>query len=196
MIGLSSARRIARCVTLGVACLLIAGCSHWRMGRTTCENPTCRDCAEGTCHPLICVPFEDYIRCLDEKFAAHEARRRANRSLRKCYDTLPSADFRDGYRQAFVDVALGGRGQLPAVPPERYWSTCYRTAGGHQRAQNWYAGYAAGASRAGGVCRYQFNDVPASGVPAFEEEPTHTQAVWQGPAGGSAPWTPTYPPQW
>ncbi|MGE0379125.1 MAG: hypothetical protein AB7Q45_27300, partial [Planctomycetaceae bacterium] len=190
-------RGLARTATVAAVCLLVAGCQLWNGSpNRSCNNGRCQDCADGTCGPLCCVSCEHYSRCIDEEFATFEAIRRANRSLRKCYDSTPSFDFKDGYRQAFVDVAMGGTGQVPAVPPERYWSTCYRTAAGHQRAQTWYAGYVAGAARAVTMCRYEFNDAPTSGVPQVEEEPSLLRSAGPIPAGAPSLWADEYPPQW
>ncbi|MBX3438796.1 MAG: hypothetical protein KF861_14980 [Planctomycetaceae bacterium] len=176
--------------------LLVAGCRLMgpAAGRAY-DVGACRDCDEGRCGPLCPIGCEHYSRCIDEGISSHEALRRANRSLRLCYDSRPSFDFRDGYRQAFVDVALGGRGQVPATPPERYWSTCYRTAAGHQRAQEWYAGYVAGTGRAMSLCRYQHNVVPTSGVPRLADESPTTPANWHPSSAAPSRWADELPPQ-
>ncbi len=153
-------------------------------------------CDSGECGPLCRLASgEYYSRCLDEQLASHEAVRRANRSMRRTYAEAPSFDFQDGYRRAFVDVALGGDGQVPSVPPERYWSTCYRTAVGHQLAQDWFAGYVCGAGRALSLYRYQFNEVATSGMTGLEET-AHLDTSWQVPAGPPSRWADEPPPQW
>jgi hypothetical protein len=81
-------------------------------------------------------------------------------------DQCLSCDYRLGYEQAYVDVAQGTDGQVPALPPANYWKVDARTAAGHQRAQQWFSGYAAGAAQA--RCRYEpFNEVASSGVPGY-----------------------------
>lgn len=186
---------VARVFAAVAMCVLVCGCHLWSGPRDrSCNNGRCQDCAEGSCSPLCCISCEDYTRCVDEKLSTHEAVRRANRSLRKCYASPPSFDFKDGYRRAFVDVALGGAGELPAVPPERYWSSCYRTAAGHQRAQAWYAGYVAGAARALAACRYQPNEVLTSGVPHVEADPALAGPI--GPGGPPSRWADESPPPW
>lgn len=72
-----------------------------------------------------------------------------------------SCDYRLGYEQAFVDVALGASGDVPALPPANYWKSCARSPDGHQKAQQWFSGYAAGASRAKAVYE-PFNQVAHS----------------------------------
>lgn len=75
---------------------------------------------------------------------------------------MASRDFSTGFVQAYVDVAEGGSGNTPAVPPERYWKRCNRTASGHGRAEEWFAGYRAGAQLAEAECNREFNQVPLS----------------------------------
>jgi len=61
---------------------------------------------------------------------------------------LMSADYKGGFRQAFVDVAHGSDGELPAVPPPVYWNTHFRNDSGQQRAECWFSGYRAGSAMA------------------------------------------------
>lgn len=103
----------------------------------------------------------EYCRDLDEMYARHRATRRAVVSLRQCYRNQ-NCDFRSGYVQAYVDVAIGGSGALPPVPPERYWKACRRDPEGHQKATDWFAGYAAGSQNALGSTWHAYNTVPAS----------------------------------
>ncbi len=153
-------------------------------------------CDSGECGPLSRLASgESYSRFVDEHFASHEAVRRANRSMRRTYAQAPSFDFQDGYRRAFVEVALGGNGEVPSVPPERYWSTCYRTAAGHQLAQDWFAGYVCGSGRALSLYRYQFNEVATSGLTGLEES-TDLDTFRQAPAGLPSRWADEPPPQW
>jgi hypothetical protein len=95
------------------------------------------------------------------------ARCLARADLRKLdNDQCLSCDYRLGYEQAYVDVAQGTDGQIPALPPAKYWKVDARTPEGHQRAQQWFNGYAAGAARA--RCQYEpFNEVASSGGPGY-----------------------------
>ncbi len=49
--------------------------------------------------------------------------------------------FADGFKAGYLDVANGGKGCPPVVPPKRYWSACYMTPKGQQAAQQWFAGF-------------------------------------------------------
>ncbi len=62
--------------------------------------------------------------------------------------TYIPADFKRGYIQAFVDVANGEAGDVPAVPPPRYWNTAFRSAQGRMAADRWFDGYRKGAADA------------------------------------------------
>lgn len=111
-----------------------------------------------------------YSRHFDDKRTTHHARHHARTALRTMGKT--GCDFRYGFEQAYVDVALGASGEIPPLPPERYWKKKARSPEGHQRAQNWFAGYAAGAEQA--RVRYNhFNAVAASGAPGYEQLDEH-----------------------
>ncbi|MCA9079480.1 MAG: hypothetical protein KDA58_02930 [Planctomycetaceae bacterium] len=85
-----------------------------------------------------------------------------------------SCDFRRGYEQAFEDVALGADGRIPPLPPSPYWKECARSPCGHERVQEWYAGYAAGANEAV-ACRGQSNYVYSAGVPDCDRRVTSSE---------------------
>ena len=57
-------------------------------------------------------------------------------------------DYKKGFRQAFVDVAHGSDGELPAVPPPVYWNAHFRSDAGQRKAECWFSGYRAGAAMA------------------------------------------------
>lgn len=134
--------------------------------------PGYTDCESDVCHPLYCLPTWHYLRCVDEKVTIHEAADRANLALQRDYPVAPSAHFCDGFGTAFVDIALGAHGEIPPVPPRRYWKLCYRTENGHAIAQEWFAGYAAGAARALSSRRAHDNNVASSGQTEFSTDPT------------------------
>lgn len=62
--------------------------------------------------------------------------------------TYMPVDFKRGYIQAFVDVANGEAGDVPAVPPPRYWNTAFRSAQGRMAADRWFDGYRKGSADA------------------------------------------------
>jgi hypothetical protein len=105
----------------------------------------------------------EYSRHCDEAAARSLAEKRAIVAIANCYPET-SMDFREGFAQAYVDVALGSDGTVPAVPPERYWKTCKRNPNGYCDANEWFAGYAAGSQRALASCWNAYNQVPSSGV--------------------------------
>jgi hypothetical protein len=144
-------------------------------------------CGAGGCGPIVCCESHCYCRRLDDCHTEMVARRCACELLtgREC------RDYRLGFTQAFVDVALGRTGQAPPVPPERYWSVCFRSACGQDRVADWYAGYREGAeialARCGGTCQ----TIPSSGA-AYQagtlRDPGLQGVGWQtgGPLGGPA----------
>lgn len=164
--------RLLRVATLASLLLITTlGCGSFRSSTDGMQNSmgldACTGCGQEDCHAGFCICTKDYVRCLDEKQAVHDAIARAKIAMRSDYASKPSKDVRAGYRDAFVDITLGASGELPPVPPERYWSVCYRTADGHARARDWFAGYGAGASRALATCRQRYNTIPSSGQAAF-----------------------------
>jgi hypothetical protein len=128
------------------ACLGLAGC-------TLLTRSKSGDCTE---------PHE-YSRHFDEHITRARAEKRAIVAISKCYPTC-DMDFKEGFVQAYVDVALGGNGELPPVPPERYWKVCERDPEGYYEADLWFEGYTAGAQRALGSCWHAHNQVRASGL--------------------------------
>jgi len=93
-----------------------------------------------------------------EAFAEFEARQS---------DTPPSPDCRDGFIDGFIDyLTFGGSGAPPVVPPRRYWNLSDRSPAGHSAVQDWFAGFAAGASEAMLSGLREQQTVPSSYVPA------------------------------
>ncbi len=102
-----------------------------------------------------------YCRQVDDCLAGITARKVARKHL--VHNTpadcpAPSCDYRRGYEQAYVDVALGSEGQIPPVPPAMYWQSGLRTPAGHAKAEEWYRGYSDGA-RTAMPLRGEFNHV-------------------------------------
>lgn len=85
------------------------------------------------------------------------ARRQARRSL----PSGCSRDFRAGYEQAFLDIAMGAPGIVPALPPAEYCGCEFRTVSGQQRVAQWFEGYSAGIQMAQ-QCRSEFLDIAVS----------------------------------
>lgn len=108
-----------------------------------------------------CGKHPKYCRFQDNVLTRHDARKLASQELSRCGKCKVSSDYRLGYEQAFVDVSLGGCGDVPALPPANYWTNCARTPGGHEKAQDWFAGYSAGAAAAKPIYE-PYNRVAAS----------------------------------
>jgi len=53
-----------------------------------------------------------------------------------------------GFRAGYRDVANGGEGCPPTMPPQCYWSVCYQNPAGQQKVQEWFRGYVYGANAA------------------------------------------------
>ncbi|MBX3443090.1 MAG: hypothetical protein KF774_11850 [Planctomyces sp.] len=122
-----------------------------------------------------------YSRNADDLLTARTARSIARRDLKRISHAggCVSGDFASGYQQAYVDVALGGSGVTPAVPPRSYWGMADRSAAGHRRVQDWFDGYGAGADEAWTVFG-DYNVVATSEPPLAHCEPPH--GGW--PSGG------------
>lgn len=141
---------------LGLLLLIaLTGCTCGRGGCSPCGS----SCGSG-CGPIVCCEHCCYCRKLDALHTNIVARRCAQASL----PANVSCDYSQGYSQAFVDVALGRTGVAPPVPPQRYWSVCFRSPCGDARAADWYAGYNAGAELALAQCGGECNRVPSSGA--------------------------------
>ncbi len=67
-------------------------------------------------------------------------------SLRETNDCMNfESDFGRGFRTGYYDVANGGNGCPPPLPPQRYWSVRYMSLKGRERTEAWFAGYRYGA---------------------------------------------------
>jgi hypothetical protein len=57
-------------------------------------------------------------------------------------------DFSEGYRHGYREVASGGSGCPPALPPRCYWTWHYQTPEGQAKVAAWFSGYPHGAAAA------------------------------------------------
>ena len=71
-------------------------------------------------------------------------------------------DFRAGFRAGYEEVASGGNGCCPAVPPQKYWSWEFQLAEGRGRTSAWYAGFPHGARTAEEDGVANWNQMPMS----------------------------------
>ncbi|MFK7778376.1 MAG: hypothetical protein QM501_09660 [Gimesia sp.] len=135
--------------------LLISGCStcetcqQSNSGYATVPNSACE--STGSCKlPGKYLLGGRYRPVIDTCLTKQAARNCALKSLNQ---QMPlhsprNTDFCDGFVQAFVDLSLGSRGVIPAIPPPKYWTANNRSADGHCKADQWFAGYREGVSQA------------------------------------------------
>jgi hypothetical protein len=71
--------------------------------------------------------------------------------------------FGEGFRAGYTNVASGGDGCPPALPPRKFWSYGFQSAEGQSKVAAWYAGFPEGvrAAREDGVGLYQ--DIQVAG---------------------------------
>jgi hypothetical protein len=116
-------------------------------------------CVEsGVCKPKPYVTFTKYWPFLDELHTTWTAKSCAKRILiRQEWNSkrLLGGDYKDGFKQAFIDIAQGGNGEVPAVPPPKFWNTHFRSNWGQRKAELWFNGYRAGVAMAG----VELNDI-------------------------------------
>lgn len=101
--------------------------------------------------PFPYFTFGKYWPFLDEWKTTTTATKAARKVLwKQMWETKQwiNAHYRAGFTQAYIDVANGGNGELPPVPPPRYWNAHFRSAKGQWRAERWFDGYRAGAAMA------------------------------------------------
>lgn len=107
---------------------------------------------------------------LDRKAVHHASITSANQALDEQFSGGVSRDFRYGFQQAFLDIANGGSGALPAVPPSRYWTAAYRTTWGHNKAREWFEGYEAGANAAKCSALREAQSVPTAAYRGHDQQ--------------------------
>ena len=94
-----------------------------------------------------CAGLDDYRGTLRDRALARGA---WDRYQMQCGGSEFPADFGRGFQAGFTDVATGGLGCPPELPPKRYWSAAYQNPCGQQRVSAWFAGFREGAAVAKG----------------------------------------------
>ena len=120
-----------------------------RFGAVERRLPECEPPKGTTAWPYFTMG--KYWPKLDEWKTSRTAASAARKVLwKQMWDTKSwiNAHYREGFTQAYIDVANGGNGEVPPVPPPRYWNTHFRSAKGQWRAERWFDGYRAGAAMA------------------------------------------------
>jgi|GEM_PF-6715057 len=88
---------------------------------------------------------------------------------KKCNGSPYPKHYRAGWKAGYKDVALGGCGLLPPVPPEKYWKARYENCEGQQRVAAWFQGFQQGAIAAEQRCEKTWHPVPTSGLVALPQ---------------------------
>ncbi|HVJ83242.1 MAG TPA: hypothetical protein VNC50_19405, partial [Planctomycetia bacterium] len=70
--------------------------------------------------------------------------------------------FREGFIAGYSDIASGGDGCPPALPPKCYWSVAFQNPSGQERVKAWFDGWREGvaAAKRDGVASYGTVYVP------------------------------------
>jgi hypothetical protein len=118
------------CILGSMAIISSSGCSVFRTVQDYIDyNDTCNDFVIG------------YRNEVWAKQSWHD-----NKS---CFADQPYLkDFGKGYQAGYADVANGGSGCPPALPPRSYWKWHYQSPEGQAKVAAWFAGYPHGAATA------------------------------------------------
>ena len=98
-----------------------------------------------TCFPG-CYELRDSIDECSIKCRNKMRARAAWWCTRSVYDGIPYRhSFEDGFRDGYYDVASGGGGKAPTLPPRKYWKARYQSHEGQMKTLAWFDGFAHGA---------------------------------------------------
>ncbi|MDA7980959.1 MAG: hypothetical protein MPJ50_19570, partial [Pirellulales bacterium] len=102
--------------------------------------------------------------------------------------------FGDGFRAGYRDVASGGNGCPPPVPPRYYWNWKYQNPEGQAAVAAWFDGYPQGAVAADMEGVGNFRQIQVSHAIREQysqrrhgEPPTHVELIPQGPQNDLPP---------
>lgn len=149
-------------LTWFTGCASTDSCNDGSCSLVSCRVKKCFLFHTDKCSPKPYYALEGYQKHLDRFMVKHAARKCAHVSLKNlsCHcKEKPSKPFRKGYRQAYIDVALGDSGEVPPVPPKEYWAANYRTPEGYMEIQEWFTGYKLGAEHALADGRFEYNKI-------------------------------------
>ena len=120
-------------------------------GKETLLKKTKLNCDLGRCQPSPYLTCSKYLPFMDKWTSSAMAKRCADRYLlRQQLQTRRwiSQHYKAGFRDAFQDIANGESGEVPPVPPPKYWNTHYRTKNGKQCVELYFDGYRSGSALA------------------------------------------------
>lgn len=128
------------------ACCAVDGACAAESSCGACGSKSkCEACPD---HPRATCALPTYETHTDDCVAIGASWWKANRALDRYEEETgcePGGDFERGFRQAYIDIGLGLSGQVPVLPPSRYWRFDRRNDAGRAAAEEWFAGYEAGA---------------------------------------------------
>jgi len=82
---------------------------------------------------------------------------------REMYDGIEHRrHFGKGFRDGYFDVAMGGNGCLPTLPPREYWGSWYQTDRGLSQVKAYFDGHQHGAMGAREYGAADYNSIPTS----------------------------------
>ena len=133
----SSAMANSKTQLVVMACLLSSGCNG---------------VFQNAFHTLIVEPFQ-YGAHVDRHVTSQRNFELAQRTWDEMQASAPdqevSADYEHGFKDGYVDyLDAGGTCEPPPVPPRKYWNDTYRSPGGKQSINDWFAGFRDGATMA------------------------------------------------
>lgn len=70
--------------------------------------------------------------------------------------------FADGFHKGYYDIASGGTGCPPVLPPRKYWGYLYQSPGGYEKTRQWFGGFEAGVAVAERDGATRWNQIPTS----------------------------------
>lgn len=93
-----------------------------------------------------------YCEPIDEAIHSYNCHRAAKGAWKARSDRFCGRErfdhFGAGFRAGYADVAMGGTGCPPPLPPRSYWGWRYQNCEGQQCVASWFDGYPAGARAA------------------------------------------------
>lgn len=113
-----------------------------------------------------CASLEDqHYRNINRMRAANAWWKAKSNLPKNCRDS----DYARGWKDGYFDVATGGCGEAPAVPPPAYWSPRFQDSNGRCDVNQYFTGWQSGVICAEKDGRGNFHDIPIrAGAPVIE----------------------------
>ena len=102
--------------------------------------------------------MQEQVACMQEKVWA---RRAFHLRFGHC-ERIHADHFRDGFVSGYCNVCDGKGGEIPALPPEKYWGFQYRNQEGAEMQTAWFSGYEVGAESAKSDGSGSFHEIQVS----------------------------------